>query len=189
LIAVQRGDGEAALRQAQLEPDSAYRHYLLALAHYTRGDHHAADVALDELIAKECFPKAEAAARRALQLEENLAEAHTSLGCVLVYYHLDFAQANTEYKRAIALNPNYATAHQWYADTILTGLSRFDEAIAEFKRALELDPLSLIVHTDFANTYRCARRTQEGLDILHRALEIDPNFYYAHRNYGQLYRV
>ena len=56
----------------------------------------------------ECFPKAEAAARRALQLEENLAEAHTSLGCVLVYYHLDFAQANTEYKRAIALNPNYA---------------------------------------------------------------------------------
>jgi TolB-like protein/Flp pilus assembly protein TadD len=135
----------------------------------------------------ECFPKAEAAARKALQLDENLAEAHTSLGCVLVYYHLDFAQANTEYKRAIALNPNYATAHQWYADTVLTSLARFDEAIAEFKRALELDPLSLIVHTDLANTYRCARRTQDGLDILHRALEIDPNFYYAHRNRGLLF--
>ena len=135
----------------------------------------------------ECFPKAEAAARRALQLDENLAEAHTSLGCVLVYYDLDFAQANTEYKRAIALNPNYATAHQWYADTVLTNLPRFDEAIAEFKRALELDPLSLIVHTDFANAYRCARRTQDGLDILHRALEIDPNFYYAHRIRGLLF--
>jgi TolB-like protein/Flp pilus assembly protein TadD len=135
----------------------------------------------------ECFPKAEAAARKALQLDDNLAEAHTSLGCVLVYYHLDFAQANTEYKRAIALNPNYATAHQWYADTVLTSLSRFDEAIGEFKRALELDPLSLIVHTDLANTYRCARRTQDGLDILHRALEIDPSFYYAHRNRGLLF--
>jgi TolB-like protein/Tfp pilus assembly protein PilF len=135
----------------------------------------------------ESFRKAEAAARKALQLDEDVAEAHTSLGCVLVYYHLDFAQANTEYKRAIALNPNYATAHQWYADTVLTSLSRFDEAIGEFKRAFELDPLSLIVHTDLANTYRCARRTQDGLDILHRALEIDPNFYYAHRNRGLLF--
>jgi TolB-like protein/Tfp pilus assembly protein PilF len=135
----------------------------------------------------ECFPKAEAAARKALQLDENVAEAHTSLACVLVYYPLDFTQANTEYQRAIALNPNYATAHQWYADTVLTNLSRFDEAIGEFKRALELDPLSLIVHTDLANTYRCARRTQDGLDILHRALEIDPNFYYAHRNRGLLF--
>jgi TolB-like protein/lipoprotein NlpI len=135
----------------------------------------------------DCYPKAKSAALRALQIDDNLGEAHTSLACVLAYDDLDFAQADTEYQRALGLSPNYATAHQWYADTVLTPTGRFEEAIAEFKRALELDPLSLIVHTDLATSYRCARRTQDGLDILHRALEIDPNFYYAHRNRGLLF--
>ncbi len=132
----------------------------------------------------DCFPKAKAAALRALQLDENLGEAHTSLGCVLVYRDLDFAQATAEYQRALALSPNYATAHQWLADTVLTATGRFEEAFAEYKRALELDPLSLIIYTDFANACRSAGRMQAGADLLHRALEIDPNFYYAHRNLG-----
>jgi TolB-like protein/thioredoxin-like negative regulator of GroEL len=135
----------------------------------------------------EAFPKAETAARRALQLDENLAEAHTSLACVLWYHDLDYTAAEKEFQRAIALNPNYATAHQWYGDNLLTSVGRFDEAIGELKRALELDPLSLIVHTDLANTYRCAQRGQEALRMLHRALEIDPNFYYAHRSLGQVF--
>ena len=134
----------------------------------------------------ESYPKAKAAAERALQLDENLAEAHTSLGCVLLYYDLDFTQAGAEFQRAISLNPNYPTAHQWYGDTVLENLSRFDESIAELKRALELDPLSLIAHTDLANSLRTARREQAAIEILHRALEIDPNFYYAHRIYGLL---
>ena len=131
----------------------------------------------------DCYPKAKAAALRALQIDENLGEAHTSLACVLVYHDLDFAQADTEYQRALGLSPNYATAHR-YADTVLTPTGRFEEAFAEFKRALELDPLSLVIYTDFSTTYRHAGRMQEGADVLHRALEIDPNFYYAPRNLG-----
>jgi TolB-like protein/Tfp pilus assembly protein PilF len=132
----------------------------------------------------DCYPKAKSAALRALQIDDNLGEAHTSLACVLVYHDLDFAQADTEYQRALGLSPNYATAHQWYADTVLTPTGRFEEAFAEFKRALELDPLSLVVYTDFANICRCAGRMQKGADLLHRALEIDLNFYYAPRNLG-----
>jgi serine/threonine-protein kinase len=132
----------------------------------------------------DCYPKAKAAALRALQIDEHLGEAHTSLACVLVYDELDFAQADTEYQRALGLSPNYATAHQWYADTVLTPTGRFEEAFAELKRALELDPLSLVIYTDFSNTYRCAGRMQEAADVLHRALEIDSNFYYTPRNLG-----
>jgi tetratricopeptide (TPR) repeat protein len=133
---------------------------------------------------RECYPKAKAAATKALELDATLAEAHTSLATVLCYYDLDFAQATVQFKRAIELNPNYATAHQWYGDHVLATLGRFDEAIAQEKKALELDPLSLIAHTDLANAYRLARRPEEAIDELRKASEIDPNFYYTYRNLG-----
>jgi TolB-like protein len=88
--------------------------------------------------AADSFPQAKAAAEKALELDETLAEAHTALANVLSY-HGDFAASDREFKRAIELNPNYATAHHWYGETLaVTG--RFDEAIAESKRAQELDP-------------------------------------------------
>src|SRR6185369_12695457 len=93
---------------------------------------------------KEGFPKAKAAAMKALALDQQLAEAHTSLANILTSYEWDFASAETEFKRAIALNPNYATAHQWYAE-FLQMAGRYDESIAQIKRAQELDPLSLII--------------------------------------------
>jgi len=133
---------------------------------------------------RDCFPKAKAAATKALELDATLAEAHTSLATVLCYYDLDFAPAAVQFERAIELNPNYATAHQWYGDHVLATLGRFDEAIAQEKKALELDPLSLIAHTDLANAYRLAHRPEEAIDELRKASEIDPNFYYAHRFLG-----
>src|SRR5262249_26806835 len=93
----------------------------------------------------EANPKAKAAALKALQLDDKLAEAHTALAAAL-YNEFDMAGSIAEFQRAIALNPNYATAHQWYGDGPLTALGRFDESIAECQRAVELDPLSPVIN-------------------------------------------
>src|SRR5438552_3443378 len=133
---------------------------------------------------QECYPKAEAAAKRALALEETVAEAHNALGEVFLFYDLDFARSIREFQLAIELKPNYASAHQWYGNDLLVPLGRFDEAIAEVKRALELDPLSLIINEDLGNTYYSARRYDEAIEQLTKTLELDSSFYYAHWSLG-----
>jgi TolB-like protein/Tfp pilus assembly protein PilF len=133
---------------------------------------------------QDCYPKAKAAAKKALELDDASAEAHTSLAQVYCYYDLDYPQAIREYQRAIELNPNYATAHQWYGSSGLAALGQFDQAIAEVKRAIELDPLSLVINTDLGNTYYRARRFDEAIDQMRKTLEMDPGFYYAHWNLG-----
>src|SRR6266487_1180573 len=97
---------------------------------------------------RDCYPKAMAAAKKALELDDTLPEAHTTLALAIWYYDFDFSQANREFQRAIELNPNYATGHQQYGNNTLSALGRFDDAIAEGKRAVELDPLSLVINTD-----------------------------------------
>jgi serine/threonine-protein kinase len=135
-------------------------------------------------------PKAKAAAKRALELDETLAEAHTALAYVLLNYYWDFREANREFQRAIALNPNYATAHQWYGNGYLLAImERFDEAIAEGKRALELDPLSLIVNSDLGQDYYFARQYDQAIEQLLKNAEIDPSFYTAHANLGMAYQA
>ncbi|MCA1637580.1 MAG: protein kinase [Acidobacteria bacterium] len=94
----------------------------------------------------DAFPKARAAAEKALEIDETLAEAHNALADILYEYDWKFAEAEREFKRAIELNPNYATARHWYAEYLLV-LGRNEEAIAEVKRAQELDPLSLIINS------------------------------------------
>jgi TolB-like protein/tetratricopeptide (TPR) repeat protein len=130
------------------------------------------------------FPRAEAAAKKALEIDETLAEAHTSLAQVLLFYDLDFANSAREFERAIALNPNYATAHHWYADGPLASLGEFDKAIAELKRAQQLDPLSLIINADLGVELVNARRYDEGIAQLRKTIEMDPRFYYARWNLG-----
>src|SRR4029453_18510589 len=88
-------------------------------------------------VPRDSYPKAKAAAKKALELDDALAEAHTSLAQVHTYYDFYFSKATKEFQRAIELNPNYATAHQWYGNSDLVALARFDEAIAEVKRAIE----------------------------------------------------
>jgi TolB-like protein/tetratricopeptide (TPR) repeat protein len=134
---------------------------------------------------KDCYPKAMAAAKKALELDDTLSEAHTALGLAIWYYDFDFSQANREFQRAIELNPNYATAHQQYGNNTLSALGRFDEAIAEGKRAVELDPLSLVINSDLGVDYFFARRYDEAIAQLHKTLEMDPGYYFAHVMLGQ----
>jgi TolB-like protein/lipopolysaccharide biosynthesis regulator YciM len=133
---------------------------------------------------QDAMPKAKVAAQKALELDNTLAEAHTSLAMVLRAYDFDYTQAVVEFKRAIELNPNYAPAHYWFGTHVLSALGRFDEAIAEVKRAIELDPLSLVANVDLGTTYVYARRFDDAIDQLRKALELDDNFYYAHYELG-----
>src|SRR5438105_3968699 len=135
----------------------------------------------------ESFPQAEAAARKALELDDTLAEAHTSLGQVLLFYDLDFAGSTMEFERAIALDPNYATAHHWYGGGgPLLALGQFDRAIKEGKRAVELDPLSLINNADLGWLYFNARRYNEAEAQGRKTLEMDSHFYLAHYYIGEV---
>jgi Predicted integral membrane protein len=133
---------------------------------------------------QEAAPPARAALKKALALDDSLAEAHASSGLLdLNEVHLDRAIA--ELKRAIELKPNYATAHHWLMFSHLA-LGHFDPAIAEGKRALELDPLSLIINADFAWAYFCARRFDEAERQARKTLEFDPNFFRVHYYLGEV---
>jgi tetratricopeptide (TPR) repeat protein len=126
------------------------------------------------------FPQAAAAAKKAIELDDTLAEAHTSLACSLAYYDFDFEQSLKEFQRAIELDPNYATAHHWLSNGVLSALGRFERAIAEGKRAVELDPLSLVINADLGQDFFYARRYDEAIAHLRKTIEMDPRFYFAH---------
>jgi TolB-like protein/DNA-binding winged helix-turn-helix (wHTH) protein/Flp pilus assembly protein TadD len=135
---------------------------------------------------EDAFPKAKAAATKALALDDNLAEGHTSLAFILDLYGWDWESAEKEYKRAIALYPGYATAHHWYAwHLIVTG--RISEGIAQLKTAESLDPLSLIISADLADALCIAHLYDESVQQSRRTLEMDPNFAIAHYELGQAY--
>jgi TolB-like protein/Flp pilus assembly protein TadD len=129
------------------------------------------------------LPRARAAAQKAVELDDTLAEAHTSLAYVLF---LDFerAQSVKEFERAISLNPNYAPAHQWYGRLLLQMVGEFDRGIAEEKRALELDPVSPIISTDLGTVYTLARRYDEAIAQLRETVEMHPQFYRGHWELG-----
>ena len=93
---------------------------------------------------KDSIPQAKAAVKKALELDDTLAEAHASSGRILSGFDFDSMKAITEFERALQLNPNYATAHHWFGSGPLLALGRFDESIVEAKRSIELDPLSMI---------------------------------------------
>jgi TolB-like protein len=137
-----------------------------------------------ETAPQETYPKAKAAALKALQLNDKLAEAHSALGFVLWVGDFDMAGSISEFQRAIALDPNSANAHKWYGNPTLVAIGRFDEAIKEIKRAAELDPLSTIINSDLGWTLMLARRYDEAIAQLRKTLEMDPTFYYAHLNLG-----
>jgi TolB-like protein/DNA-binding winged helix-turn-helix (wHTH) protein/Flp pilus assembly protein TadD len=135
---------------------------------------------------KEAYPKAKAAALKALELDSSLGEAHNSLAFVLDGYDWDLDAGGKEFRRAIELNPGYATAHHWYA-WHLALLGRYDEAIAEMKRAESLDPLSLIINADLAELLLLAHSSDESMRQSRKTIEMDPNFAMAHNQLGQAY--
>jgi len=123
----------------------------------------------------ELMPKARAAALRALQIDDSLAEGHTSLALITETYDWDWQTAEKEYRRAIELNPNYATAHHWYAE-YLSFQGRFDEAFRESERARQLDPLSLIIAADNGAILYFSRQYDRAIEQFRVVLEMEPNF-------------
>ncbi len=132
---------------------------------------------------QEYLPRAKAAAMKAVELDDSLAEAHASLGLVLVCSFKP-AQSAKEFERAIQLNPNYATAHHWYGRLTLLMTGEFDRAMAEAKRAVELDPVSPIIHVDLGTVHLMSKRYDKAIEQYHDTLEMNPEFYFAHRYLG-----
>jgi TolB-like protein/DNA-binding winged helix-turn-helix (wHTH) protein len=133
------------------------------------------------------FPMARAAASRALELDEGLAEAHAALGAEKAGFEYDWAGAEQEFKRAIELNANCADAHFYYSWYLLTPLGRSEEAIAEMNRALELDPLSGIYNTVLGLSYYYARQYDQALQQFNKTLTLDPDFFIAPFHLAWLY--
>jgi TolB-like protein/tetratricopeptide (TPR) repeat protein len=130
------------------------------------------------------FREAKAAATKALALDENLGEAHTSLAFALDLYGWDWKAAETEYKLAIKLNPSYATAHLWYAWHLIV-VGRSGEGISELKKAESLDPLSLIISADMADALCIAHLFDDAVQQSKKTLEMDPHFAVGHYELGQ----
>ena len=134
----------------------------------------------------EAFPRAKAAAMKALEGDASLAEAYSSLAFVEHHYDWDWSKAKQHYERSIALNSGYATAHHWYAE-YLTEMGFHDEAMAEIRRAHELDPLSLIIDMNVGRLLYYARRYDEAIEALRQSLRIDPDFVWSHIYLGLAY--
>ena len=135
---------------------------------------------------REAYPKARAAALKAVELDKTLGEAHNSFAFVLDGFDWDLDSGGKEFRRAIELNPGYATAHHWYA-WHLGLLGRYDEAIAEMRKAESLDPLSLIINADLAELLVLAHSYDESMRQSRKTIEMDPNFAMAHNQLAQAY--
>jgi TolB-like protein/DNA-binding winged helix-turn-helix (wHTH) protein/Tfp pilus assembly protein PilF len=173
--------GIESFKQAiEKDPDYAQAYVGLADCYILLGPN-------DVLPAKEVYPLAKAAALKALQLDDGLAEAHASLGFLMLLYDWNPPQAEKQFQRAIELDPNYPTAHHWYAYD-LAAMQRSDEAVAEIRRAVELDPLSSIINTDAGQILLFARRSDEAIAQCHKAIGLDPEFKQAYWYLALLYQ-
>ncbi len=152
-----------------IEKDPKY-----ALAYSGLADTYALFPAYGEFRPKDYLPKAKEAAQKALELDPNLAEAHASLGQILLYSDYDFAGSERSHKRAIELNPKYATAHQWYGELLFVS-GRQDEAFKELTKALELDPISRIINSEMRKFLLLAKRFDEALLQSKKMNEMFPN--------------
>jgi len=137
----------------------------------------------------ESYPKAKAAALKALELDDRLAEAHASLATILHLYDHALVEAEREFKKAIEINPGYSTAHHWYA-LLLANLGRHDDSIEEIYRAQEIDPLSPRVNADIGVILFFAREYKLALEELQKSVELFPediaNYRYFSWVFGQL---
>jgi len=128
---------------------------------------------------REVLPKAKEAALRAVAIDDSLAEAHSSLGLVRVYYEQDWTGAEKEFRRAIELDPNLVSAYQRYG-SYLTFMGRFDEAIAHYDIALKLDPFSLQINMNLATTHYLKGEYKRSINLLRKTIELDPDYMPTH---------
>ncbi len=135
---------------------------------------------------REVLPKAKEAALRALEIDENLAEAHASLGLVKVYYDHDWNGAETEFRKALRLNPDLVSAHQRFG-SYLTFMGRFEESIRHYETALELDPFSLQINMNLATAYYLRGEYERAISHLNKTNELEPNYMPVHFVLGSTY--
>jgi serine/threonine-protein kinase len=135
---------------------------------------------------QDTYRQAKAAATKALEIDDNLAEAHAALASTRAGEQWDLAGALTELARAIQLNPNYATGHQWYAEYLICS-GDAEKAIAEIRRAQELDPLSLVINSTYGYILFQARRYDDALAQARKTLGMDANFYLGHQLLAEVY--
>jgi serine/threonine protein kinase/Flp pilus assembly protein TadD len=167
--------------QQAIEIDESF-----ALAHVGIADAYNNLGSYDFIPPQEAHPKAKKSALRALEIDEEIAEAYASLGFVNMRYDWDWPGAERNFKKAIRLKPSYATAHSWYG-AFLRSMGRFDEAIEELKQAQNLDPLSLPIMTTLGSAYYFSRQTELAIQQCKKVLEIDASFHWAHNILGNSY--
>jgi len=157
-----------------------------AMAYTGLADSYAIMAFLEFMAPHYAYPKARVAAEKALSLDPQLAEAHTSLGLIKFQYDWDWDGAEKELKEAININPSYAPAHHFYAD-YLKAMGRFDEALSEIEKAQDLDPLSLAISTGVGHVLYLSRQYDEAIEQYQRAVDLDPNFMITHVWFGRPY--
>ncbi len=178
---------EESLRQAvgffekALQADDQY-----AKAYTGIADSYSTLALLELTSPREAYPKAKEAVGRALMLDPQLAEAHTSLGLIRFQYDWDWTGAEEEFREGIRINPSYAPAHHFLADH-LKAMGRFDEALEEIAKAQELDPLNLAINTGAGHVLYLSRQYDKAIDQYKKAVELDPNFTLTHIWFGRPY--
>jgi serine/threonine-protein kinase len=169
-------------RAIERDPSYAIAHSGLADAYIVAANHRTTEPEV-------AFPRAQAAALKALALDSSVAEAHVSLGRVLTNYEWDLARAERAFRRAIALSPSYSVAHSWYGVWLLKPLGRFDEAIREIRIGMQLDPLAHFMHNNLGIVLYYARRYDEAIEEFRQALEAVPDWSFAHFCLARAYRA
>ena len=159
-----------------------------ALAYAGLGDTYGASATNGWISPREGYPKGKIAAKRALEIDDTLAEAHTTAGALTMFYDLDWTAAEREYKRAIELNPSYPISYEVYS-YLLSATGRLDEAIKMAQRGADVDPLSVVLADDVSGAYYLARRYDEAIKQLEKSLEIDPNHFGGYMALGQVYEA
>jgi DNA-binding winged helix-turn-helix (wHTH) protein/Tfp pilus assembly protein PilF len=168
--------------ESAIESDAAY-----APAYSGLADCAVALASRDLHPPRQLFPKAEAAARRALALDPELAEAHASLAAIEEVFHWRWQEAEREYLEALRLNPAYATARQWYA-MALAHHGRFTEGLTQMARVAESDPLSFMLNANIAVIHYLAGEWEAGEESCRKALEINPHHEPAHFTLGLIFQ-
>ncbi|MEE8256375.1 MAG: protein kinase, partial [Acidobacteriota bacterium] len=157
--------------QQAIEEDPTY-----ALAYAGLADSYTLRGIWNMAAPRDTFPWAKDAALKALDLDENLAEAHTSLAAVRALYEWDWAGAEEEFQRAIEIDPSYATGHQWFGMIYLVPLGRMEEALVHLKQAQALEPLSLMINATLASGLRIAGLHEQAIEQCRKTIELDPDF-------------
>jgi serine/threonine-protein kinase len=134
----------------------------------------------------EAMPKAEEAARKALELDDSLVDTHVEMASNYTMYDFDWPAAEREFQRAMSLNPNYAPAHEYYS-WYLISMGRTDQALQEAQRAVDLDPLTAENHLMLSWNLYFAHRYDQAAAELHKCLELDPNYWIGYFYLGQVY--